>query len=784
MLSEIDTINNETENMDTINKNININNYNDKNIDIHLLWYNIDEIILTNNIKYNILTNFDKNIIDNNITNINKFLEKGELIYYTQTLCCGIYQKKFKTHPIKCHSLICHKTSVYYALWMNNYYATKIYFIIIEILKTTYIINYDKEDIEIQKIKNIIKNIIDVFTNINCNCNIKTNVYYNDNNFNYGTIYETYKNIPLLINLLSNLYGYTQLQINNDDITDINKIEYDMECFKVNIININDNNNDLYGDIDLQKTHINKLEKLWNKYKTNNEIVILMFNQQLLEYYKYALDNNLIYIDKTIDEIKKNKYIDVNYQSLFDKHNMYSMTIYKQDAPEILNKLHSIGCHLPEHYDKDTTIINIMNTNLIKNLKEFIRTCDDKYFFNIYQIFTEILHYNMMRTIDKLEIIEFLVFKGVLDNVENIISIILKHELSLQLLEKIINRKVIINKANIYDITLCIQLIKYRELNLLLKSNITLIDGKNNIIPLFVFLTELKNENELIGKNILKSLLDNKPNINVKDNLGRTPLILAVIMKKNMYVEMLLKYNSNSFEKDDNGYNCLHHAIINECINIIEQLKDIEHNKNNETNENDNNSEKKLINEKTNNNKNALLLALETNMPLKITKILLTVSNIDYYFLNENNDNILHHIINTQLTKKEKTEIFKCYIETNIIFDLISISNYDSKPLILRAVENNLFHVVIMILCKLLKINEIKLVYDDTYVKKNDFDIYYLLQNNKIKDILPIDTKKINFYPLIILYLKEEIKMVNISNNSVFLNVIIIYLFIYFIVCH
>ena len=73
-------------------------------------------------------------IIENeDMDNIKLYVAQNENVMYEKTMLCnGYYKKKFKTHPTTCHSYVCHKSPLYYALWLNCYSYQNIFEKIIE----------------------------------------------------------------------------------------------------------------------------------------------------------------------------------------------------------------------------------------------------------------------------------------------------------------------------------------------------------------------------------------------------------------------------------------------------------------------------------------------------------------------------------------------------------------------------------------------------------------------------------------------------------------------------
>jgi ankyrin repeat protein len=79
-------------------------------------------------------------------------------------------------------------------------------------------------------------------------------------------------------------------------------------------------------------------------------------------------------------------------------------------------------------------------------------------------------------------------------------------------------------------------------------------------------------ENESIGLEIARSLLNNNTNVNGAQNADFSPLIRAVILQKKSFVELLLNFKANTQLLDRIGRSPLIHAIEQNSLEMVEML--------------------------------------------------------------------------------------------------------------------------------------------------------------------------------------------------------------------
>jgi ankyrin repeat protein len=696
------------------------------------------------------LNTLEKAIMNNYISIIKETFMAGETIYYNginNVICNGFYQKKFEIHPQVCHNCICYKTPVYYSLWLNTYYYSNIFSTFIEILDESPILWFNMNNIadtREKKIKNLSvcsKKLYDFIISIDCSCFcVKQFVdFYDNNNMNFEKVEKfLISNFDDILNQFENVYGFGVY--NKDD-------NYEMICHKKNIgkyylySNIQSDQS-VYSSYSDQNIR-NKLEflrQIWNKYKINCDIVKIMFNQQSYEYYKHHLKTKFFKLQSIIDKISSNPYIDINYS--LHGNNIFGITITEQNRPELTNKLIKLNAKIPSQLSFDE-IIKICD---ITNVKEIIKNYKEEYFGDIKKTVKSIISYDNIMSCDKIEIVEILNKRGILEKVTDVISIFLEHNLSYNFIEKIYENQNIIKQVSIYEVFLCIKYIKQKELDMILKNNDDLINAKyNNKELLFHYFDELSDDIPS-SLDILKILLLNKANANIRNSAEETPLIISIKNKSIKAFEMLLKFGGDPFLFDNKGFNSFHYAIKNNCEYVIKLLIKYENAK-----------KEKIINIKTYNKQeySNLVLAMEnTTNPINLTKILLMENSINYDVKTESGDNLLFFILNLRASTSTKCSLFSMYLKKNI--NLLEPSKISMKPLIVEAVDKNYYDIVIMIMNKLLQLGEIRFKGFD-----NIKDITILLKDKNSPPIIIKNENFPNFYSLVMVYLKN-----NNTNNS------------------
>jgi Ankyrin repeats (3 copies) len=705
----------------------------------------LDDIYIfknTDKINNDLIGTLEKAILNNYISVIKETFMAGETIYWKSYLCNGFFQKKYNEfHPTNCHDYICYKTAMYYALWCNTYYYSNIFYSLIEILNESSILwfvqdeNTDEREKKIIKLSNSIKKIYDFIITIDCSCVCANqySVFYNHLSMNFEKVNKfMLDNFENVLDQFESVYGFGVY----------NKEEkYEMKCHKsiLGQLYVFSNDNDTNNNNSCYNVR-NKLEYIrqnWKKYITNCDIVKILFNQQAFEYYRHHLKNKFFKLSNIIEQISSNSHIDINYT--LHGNNILGLTILEQNRPELTNKLLQLNAKIPDQLNFD----DILNQCDITNVKEIIKCYKKEYFGDIKTMISTIINFENMMTYDKIDIIEIFNKRNILENIDGLIETFLQSDISYNLLEKVYENETIMKNISVYDVYLCIRYLKNRELNMMLKYNNNLVnklyDKKE---PIFHYFQELKEE-DYNTINILKTLLLNKANINIRDNNNNTPLLVAIKNNRIESFELLLKFGANPFVYDNDGLNSFHYTIKKGLIEIVKTL--IKYNN--------------MINKLTQNNVHPLFLAMESNNPVEITKILLLENGIDYQCKTTDGDNILFYLLNTKLSTDSRTTIFSMYIKKNI--DLLESSKISMKPLIIDAVEKNLYNIVIMIMNKLLQLNEIRFQGYD-----NLTDIRILLQDNKRETIVVKNNNMPNFYSLVMVYLKNKNNIVLDEKNN------------------
>ena len=72
---------------------------------------------------------------------------------------------------------------------------------------------------------------------------------------------------------------------------------------------------------------------------------------------------------------------------------------------------------------------------------------------------------------------------------------------------------------------------------------------------------------------LVKLLLSNQADIDARDELGRTPLIYAVVKNKADVVDLLISLGADIHAKDNNGYDAVRYATIRQHARILASLR-------------------------------------------------------------------------------------------------------------------------------------------------------------------------------------------------------------------
>ena len=294
-----------------------------------------------------------------------------------------------------------------------------------------------------------------------------------------------------------------------------------------------------------------------------------------------------------------------------------------------------------------------------------------------------------MMTADKIEIFDILMNRGLLDNITDMIALCINDDKSFSLIEKLTDRRQIISKCLITDILLCVKLLKHKELDILLDHNIKIINEKHGgFIPIVHYFetTIVDGVEEIL---LLKILLKHKSILNTFNSKGDTPILHTIKNTRNEAFSLLFKNGADVCEYDADGFNCLHHAIKKNNMQILSLLK--KHYADDGTH---------IINKLTKDQTHPLILSINSVNPIYITQMLLAEDCINCEYLYTGN-NILHYIIKNNAPLKIKNTLFKnCATKQ---FNLLEECVSDKKPLVVKAVESDLYEIVIIIINKLLE---------------------------------------------------------------------------------
>jgi ankyrin repeat protein len=705
----------------------------------------------SNNKKLNheFLSILEKAITNNYLSVVKESFISGDTIYQNDIICNGFYQQKISKHPSKCHPSICYKTSLYYALWLNTYYYSNIFYSIIEILDDCPSLWFnlnESTDIRDKKIKHLslsLKKLYDFVITIECSCNCieQYTDFYDHNNMNFGKV-EKYmsSNFEELLNQFEIVYSFGEYHKEDN---------FDIVCHKRYIGKYYIYDHNIIENIDIQKIR-DKLEFIrqnWINYKSNCEIVNLLYNQQAFEYYRHHLRTKFFKLQNIIEKISLNPYININYS--LNGNNIFSITIFEQNRPELTNRLIKLNAKIPQQLSFD----DIIRACDITNIKEIIKNYREDYFGDIGKMIKSIISYDNIMSGDKIEIIEILNKRKILEKIENVVGIFIEHNLSYGFIEKIYENPNIINQISIIEVYLCIKYLKPRELDLILKNRNELVNKKyNNKEPLFHYFDELS-EDIPVALEIMKTLLLNKADTNIQDSSGQTPLMIAIKLKSFKTFQMLLNFNANPFIYDEKMFNSFHYAIKNNCIKMIQSMIQYNNDKN-----------EKIIN--VQNNICPLILAMESKNPINITRMLLNEQDIDYNYKTKSGDNLLFYILNLKTNQSIKYHLFSLFLKFDI--NLIEPSKITHKPLVVELVEKNYYEIVIMIMNKLLQIGEILFEGFD-----NIKDIHIILKEGIIPSIFIKNNQFPNFYSLVLVYLNsnKNNKMKILNENEIYVEI-------------
>jgi hypothetical protein len=615
----------------------------------------------------------------------------------------------------------CFKSAVYYAIYMNHNIVRYIKSIVNKLNKK----NTFSETLSVQ-LTDLYNQLLSINNDVN-GCGCKKILSLKQRYCDYTSYFHNSEVVSLLNDIseqLKKLSKTDNYDINIGSFDDI----YTFDCMH--------NDYEISSSVDLCNLFVNA----HRHYEVNIKILKVLLNQQNYELFKFGILSSFNDMTTHIDTIYDDEIIDINYKSYYDNRNILLLSLYNPNNHTLVNELLDRKVTIPDNiHEILSDLIKAMSIDNFKVVLEYLHQRDIP---NINEIIITIIN-EITDSNLKLELINLLCINHLSSiNVYTVVHV-LTNNLSLEILEIFYtNKKLIWDNTNIECVRLCIENLKSKELSILLRSNNNLIHGSNTFKPIFEILYKYFNDINNHGPyvELLNVLCEHKIDLEVQDSYKETPILYCV--KNSMYwcTTKLIEMGADLFVKNMAGFNTLHIAIKNDDIKMIELLmnhKDV--------------NNKYLINEFAKDQiYNPLLLALHSNISFDITQLLLKNENINLNQRDINGLGILDHIVMSKdLQITDKTKLFNIYLMKSI--DLIEANKFDSKPLVVRAVEHDLFDIVILIMDKLIKNKDIDIGYSDmtTALKTN--------RTNNTINIVVRDNRAPNFYSLVLMYLKQHI---------------------------
>lgn len=749
-----------------------------------------------------------------NIETIREYISEipnENLIYDKTMLCNGYYKKKFKIHPNVCHNCICYKSPLYYSLWLNSYYYQLIFTKIklLASLSTKEIISdfldfiyelpclchtttifkqyYDHNDMNFDKVETFLKNkMVELFNtyedyksrltkkqelekhikmtcDLNCKHNIKikkVNFIQDEINnhdkigdfiFEIKHIWEKYlKNVEITKFLFGmQSYEYYNINLNYKKLDTENALD-NILLNKYTNINFckNDNDNILYNTLkqDCKSELIVKIIEHGGKLPKNKNLESMFENNEckieniktFLKYYdaKYFSNESLLVILKqNLMRTHKINIVDI-FASRGLLSNAIKILLESEDSHNILLNLYNsedVVCSKIELSDALFCIKLEKYKELdliLKHNKSFVDAISNE---NITPVMIAIKE-NKLRCLQLLlqhgadpfyshngmSPIKLTILENRLDMLEFLLENWMKH---------------CSTSDNTSHIMLAIKENNVEVLKLLLKYNADPFSNVGNTTPtLFAIENDKYTSLECLLQHGEKIGTDTNSIANVSFK-HVSPLSLAIDKNKLIAFELLLKYGANPFIYTS-GLNILHYAIYKNNYECVSLIKDYAKNS------------KFLINELTSDEhkKHAIFLAILTKDPIKFTDLLLQNPNINVETKLNDGSNIFNYILASSNNLNTKINLMKRYINKNI--DLTNQVN--GTPLVVYAVEKNMYDIVVMIINKLIEIEEIKI---NGY--NNNDNIINIISTSGNKKLNITSKSKLNYYSLVLLYLKN-----------------------------
>jgi len=523
-----------------------------------------------------------------------------------------------------------------------------------------------------------------------------------------------------------------------------------------NLIKIPEIDNDILSNLIFQ------LNKIYEIYITNIEILKILINEQNIEYLKYNIKNddllniiNKIYFSQTNKEYNNlyKEFNDLNYCNKHQNQSLLTLLTSSDDQPDLLEYLIKNGASIKNN----NIIVSTFNKKFYKSFKILIEYASKELLLMTEKesLFILICNNQEIKLQDKLSCIELLCEKDAIIIEDNPIEFSLNQIYSAELLKILLKYEKITDTIKLKDILMAIKKLKYIELNLLLSSCKT--DDDFYTIPILTYFENTSYDDDSSIR-IMEVLLKNKPNLDIKNDKEQTPLIIASNEGRTKIIKLLLDTGCNINCKDKFGNNCLIGAIKN---NMYTSVYTIVANANC----------KFLINEPDNNGLTPLILSIYSENPIEIMSNIIDVNDIDLNYTDYYGKNILTHILENKLLNNETKEILiKMLLEKNI--DILQVNTIDQKPFIIKCVEFDMYDLVIELMKYL--INK-EILYTNGYTLDEIInDMSNNISNKDNISINPEETNKSvpNYYPLVILYLRQKTEKIKqqkdfIKNNKI-----------------
>ena len=633
------------------------------------------------------MTELEKTVINNDYNRVSELISKGHTIFIKDRLCNGYMIRKNRSHHI-CLKNICNKTAVYYAFYINNCIMRRIIYILKELSKR----NISNNDTPIPYIE--------------CTCR-DTYTYYTK----YRSTYHNYINNTKLMEHLINKPTKTT--------KNLKLIE--------NLINFGCIHDDikLKEDIIVLEQHI---DILYDNYKQSNKIVKLLLDQQAYEIYKYYIQLKWTDLGSRVNDIYDDEYLDIGYVNQYDNTDIFTMTLKSGDNDKAINNIIT----KTENYKHNVNnmVEYLLKSNYTRTLILLINKLDSEDIKGQINIFRTSIFAETIDDNSKIEITDILVKKNIIELDQQIIYDVLNHKLSNKLIPILSRIKDFSNYMNYACIMICVNLLKTEEFDIVLKNcSRNVIKGDTNTnIPLIYILKTINYESNQTIK-LLETLLKYEIDVNTNIDNNLTALMLSINDNKIATTDLLLNYGADAFLRNSNGDNSLHISLKKNHHNITKRLISIKTSTNG------------LINELDGRSKSPLIIALETKTPLGIIRSMIEEKSIDL-----SNMDIMNYILDTkQINNDSKYYLIKLLLDK----DSGLLTNNSTKPLVVKAVELELYHIVVLVMNTLIKTGDIDV---------NDNDIIEAINKNKFETVKVKDTNKPNFYPLVVMYLKQNIK--------------------------